>query len=70
MIKPELKERLRCMLSPYWNDIHDYVDELDDIIDNCDDQEDREDLSVAIDHINLAIVNMEKVLNRKNKEEK
>lgn len=69
MINPELKERIRCMLTPSWNDIHDYIDELDDIIDNCDDQEDREDLSVAIDHINLAIISMTKVLNR-NKEEK
>lgn len=65
MLNSELKERLRCMLSPYWNDIHDYIDELNDIIDNCNDQQDREELSVAIDHINLAIVNMEKVLKRK-----
>lgn len=65
MLDPESKEILMHMLSPYWNDIHDYIDDLNDIIDNCNNQEDREDLSVAIDHINLAIVNMEKVLNRK-----
>lgn len=65
MLDPVSKEILMHMLSPYWNDIHDYIDGLNDIIDNCDNQEDREDLSVAIDHINLAIVNMEKVLKRK-----
>ena len=65
MLNPESKEMLMHMLSPYWNDIHDYIDDLNDIIDNCDDQQDKEDLSVATNYINLAITNMEKVLNRK-----
>ena len=65
MLNPEAKEMLRCMLSPYWNDIHDQLDNLNDIIDICDDQQDKEDLSVAANYINLAITNMEKVLNRK-----
>jgi len=65
MIKPELQQELRAMLDPEWYSIHEYVNRLNDVIDGCTEQEDREDLTAAIDYINLAIVNMEKVLNRK-----
>ena len=61
MLKPEQKEKLYQMLSPYYHPLDEYVDELNDIIDECDDQEDREQLSTAIDYLNLAIVTIEKL---------
>lgn len=65
MLKQKEWNELYVMLSPSYNDIHDFVDGLNDIIDNCDNQEDREELTIAIDHINLAIISMMKVLNKK-----
>ena len=61
MLKPEQKERLYCMLAPQWAPLDDYVDTLNDIIDDCDDQEDREELSTAIDYLNLAIITIQKL---------
>lgn len=61
MLNPEQKERLYCMLAPQWSPLDDYVDELNDIIDGCDDQEDREELSIAIDYLNLAITTIQKL---------
>ena len=69
MIKSELQQELRAMLDPEWYSIHEYIHRLNDVIDGCTEQEDREELSVAIDHINLAIISMTKVLNRNKKGE-
>ena len=67
MIKPELQQELNAMVDPTWYSMHDYVRRLNDVIDGCTEQKDREELSVAIDHINLAILSMTRVLNRNKK---
>lgn len=60
----ESLEYLRCMISPYWSNIDDYIDGLNDIIDECKNNEDRENLTNAIDGFNLVIINIKKVLKR------
>ena len=65
MLKPEQKEKLYCMLAPQWSPFEDYIEELNDIIDDCDDQEDREELAIAIEYLNLAIIRIQKVYKKK-----
>ena len=66
MLNPEQKERLYCMLAPQWSPLDDYVGELNDIIDECGDQEDREELTIAIEYLNLAIARIQKLYKKKN----
>lgn len=66
MLNPEQKERLYCMLAPQWSPLDDYVDELNDIIDECDNQEDREELTIAIEYLNLAITRIQKLYKKEN----
>ena len=60
-------EKLRNCVSLYFSNSEDYINPLNDIIDETDDEEDRESLSTVIDYINLAILEIQRVVERNDK---